>query len=64
MGNGDEEVALAGKHSTVLNTAETVTNRASSRYHRIGHDTKAIEKQFVEFFWNHTLNHQGQSFWM
>jgi len=37
-------------HSTVLNTAETVTNRASSRYHRIGHDTKAIEKQFVEFF--------------
>ena len=43
---------LAGK--STLNRIEhcpaTVTNRQESRYHRIGHDPKAIERLFVELF--------------
>ena len=37
--------------STGLNTARAeVTSRQQSRYHRIGHDPKAIEQLFVELF--------------
>jgi hypothetical protein len=43
---------MAGK--STLNRIEhcpaEVTNRQQSRYHRIGHDPKAIEKLFVELF--------------
>lgn len=43
---------MAGK--STLNRLEhcpaKVTNRQQSRYHRIGHDPKAIEKLFVELF--------------
>ncbi len=43
---------MAGK--STLNRIEhcpaEVTNRHKSRYHRIGHDPKAIEKLFVELF--------------
>jgi len=43
---------MAGK--STLNRIEhcppEVTNRQKSRYHRIGHDPKAIEKLFVELF--------------
>lgn len=43
---------MAGK--STLNRLEhcpaEVTNRQQSRYHRIGHDPKAIEKLFVELF--------------
>lgn len=43
---------MAGK--STLNRLEHcpvgVTNRQSSRYHRIGHDPKAIEQLFVELF--------------
>jgi len=56
------KIALAGRHSTVLNTAETVTNRASSRYHS-GAWYKSDWKAIRGILWNHTLNHQGQSFW-
>ena len=43
---------LAGK-STINRLEycpETIINQKSSRYHRIEHDTKAIEKVFVEIF--------------
>ena len=52
IGNGDEQVVLAGKSTLnrIEHCPETVTNRAESRYHRIGHDAKMIEKQFGEFF--------------
>lgn len=52
IGDGTQQVVLAGKSTLnrIEHCPETVTNRADSRYHRIGHDAKAIEKQFVEFF--------------
>ena len=52
LGDGTQQVVLAGKSTLnrIEHCPETVTNRADSRYHRIGHDAKAIEKQFVEFF--------------
>lgn len=52
IGDGTQQVVLAGKSTLnrIEHCPETVTNRAESRYHRIGHDAKAIEKQFVEFF--------------
>jgi len=50
--NGTQQVFLAGKSTLnrIEHCPETVTNRADSRYHRGGHDGKAIEKKFVEFF--------------
>ena len=50
--SGTEEVVLAGKSTLnrLEHCPETVTNRAESRYHRIGHNPTAIEKLFVELF--------------
>ncbi len=52
IGDGTQQVVLAGK--STLNRLEycpeTGTNREESRYHRIGHNTAAIEKLFVEWF--------------
>lgn len=52
IGSGSEEVVLAGKSTLnrIEHCPETVSNRAESRYHRIGHDPEAIEKLFVEIF--------------
>lgn len=52
IGSGSEEVVLAGKSTLnrIEHCPDTVDKRAESRYHRIGHDPKAIEKLFVEIF--------------
>lgn len=52
IGNGTEEIVLAGKSTLnrIEHCPETVVNRAESRYHRIGHDPKKIEKLLVEIF--------------
>ena len=45
--SGTEEVVLAGKSTLnrLEQCRETVTNRAESPYHRIGHNPTAIEKR-------------------
>ncbi len=49
---GDEAIELAGKSTLnrIEHCPQTVFERADSRYHRIGHDTEAIEKLLVEIF--------------
>ena len=50
IGNGTEEIVLAGKSTLnrIEHCPETVVNRAESKYHRIGHDPQKIEKLLVE----------------
>jgi hypothetical protein len=52
IGEGTQPVILAGKSTLnrLEHCPETETNRVESRYHRIGHNTTAIEKLFVEWF--------------
>lgn len=52
IADGTQEVVLAGKSTLnrIEHCPETVTNRAESRYHRIGHDAVAIEQLFVDLF--------------
>jgi hypothetical protein len=52
IGDGTQPVVLAGKSTLnrLEHCPETVTNRVESRYHRIGHNTVAIEKLFIEWF--------------
>lgn len=52
LGEGTQSVVLAGKSTLnrLEHCPETEINRVESRYHRIGHDTTAIEKLFVEWF--------------
>lgn len=52
IGSENSSVALAGKSTLnrIEHCPETVEERADSRYHRIGHDTEAIEKLLVEIF--------------
>ncbi|HEY9833512.1 MAG TPA: IS1380 family transposase [Stenomitos sp.] len=52
LGEGTQPVVLAGKSTLnrLEHCPETEINREESRYHRIGHDTTAIEKLFVEWF--------------
>jgi hypothetical protein len=52
IGETDELVVLAGKSTLnrIEHCPETVEQRSDSRYHRIGHDTEAIEKLLVEIF--------------
>lgn len=52
LGEGTQPVVLAGKSTLnrLEHCPETEINRHKSRYHRIGHETTAIEKLFVEWF--------------
>lgn len=52
IGSGSEKVVLAGKSTLnrIEHCPDPVSNRADSRYHRIGHDPEAIEKLLVEVF--------------
>ncbi len=52
IGEGIQPVVLAGKSTLnrLEHCPETEIHRNESRYHRIGHDTTAIEKLFVEWF--------------
>lgn len=52
IGSEKEIPVLAGKSTLnrIEHCPETVSSRAESRYHRIGHDAEAIEKLLVEIF--------------
>ena len=52
IGSEKELPLLAGKSTLnrIEHCPETVSSRAESRYHRIGHDAEAIEKLLVEIF--------------
>lgn len=52
IGSENEPVVLAGKSplNRIEHCPETVSERADSRYDRIGHDTEAIEKLLSEIF--------------
>lgn len=52
ISNENEAVVLAGKSTLnrIEHCPDTVSDRAESRYHRIGHDAKAIEKLLVDIF--------------
>ncbi len=52
IGLENKPIVLAGKSTLnrIEHCPEIVSQRAESRYHRIGHDTEAIEKLLVEIF--------------
>ena len=52
IGSEKELPLLAGKSTLnrIEHCPETVSSRAESRYHRIGHDAEAIENLLVEIF--------------
>lgn len=52
IGSDNEQIVLAGKSTLnrLEHCPETVEERAESRYHRIGHETEAIESLLVDIF--------------